>query len=235
MMRSAEWFHDSEMKRLNTPVDATDADLQYNVGGDAAYDFSNNEVDLPDPAGVPGTSNAQLDDAFVFGSTLLGHEISHAFDSRGRYYDANGNNVNWWTPKDSTAFDERAQPLIDEYNEFMPLEGLRVDGRASLAENMADLMGVRIALDAFMKTKQYKQNVMVAGFTPMQRFFLAYAYSRACHERPAYLAATVRGAYAPCRERVNGVLMNIPEFYEAFNVKPGDRMYRAESARAKLW
>jgi putative endopeptidase len=117
----------------------------------------------------------------------------------------------------------------------MPLKGLRVNGRNSLAENMADLVGVRIALDAFTKTEQYKRNEKIGGFTPLQRFFLAYAYSRACHARPAYLAASVGGNYAPCRERVNGVLMNIPEFYEAFDVRPGDRMYRGEDARAKIW
>jgi putative endopeptidase len=235
MIRSAEWFHEWEMKQLNTPVDRTDVDLEYNLGGDAEYDFADNEVRLPSPAGVPGWSDAELDDAFVYGATALGHEISHAFDSKGRYYDAQGNMIDWWTRKDSAAFDARAQILIDEYNEFMPLEGLRVDGRRSLAENMADVVGVRIKLDAFTKTEQYKRNEKIAGFTPLQRFFLAYAYSHACHARPAYLAATVGGNYAPCRERVNGVLMNIPEFYEAFDVKPGDRMYRAEDARVKIW
>jgi putative endopeptidase len=235
MIRSAEWFHDQEMHQLNTPVDRADVDLHYNVGGDADYNANANEVGLPSPKGVPGWSDAELDDAFQYGATALGHEISHAFDSRGRYFDAQGNKVDWWTPKDTVAFNERAQLLIDEYNEFMPLEGRRVDGRRSLAENMADLVGLRVALDAFKETAQYKRNERVAGFTPLQRFFLAYAYSHACHERPAYLAASVGGAYAPCRERVNGVVVNIPEFYEAFDVKPGDAMYRAEHARAKLW
>jgi putative endopeptidase len=235
MIRSAEWFHEREMKQVNTPVDRTDVDLHYGLGGDAEYVRAENEAVLPSPAGVPGWSEAELDDAFVYGAPALGHEISHAFDSEGRYYDAQGNKVDWWTPKDSAAFEARAQVLIDEYNEFMPLEGLRVNGRNSLAENMADLVGVRIELDAFKKTEQYKRNEKIAGFTPLERFFLAYAYGRACHARPAYLAASVGGNYAPCRERVNGVVMNIPEFYEAFNVKPGDRMYRAEDARAKIW
>lgn len=235
MIRSAEWFHEREMKQLATPVDRTEGDPQYILGGDAEYVRADNEAVLPNPGGVPGWSEAELDDAFVYGATALGHEISHAFDTNGRYYDAQGNKVGWWTPRDSAAFEARAQILIDEYNEFMPLEGLRVNGRNSLAENMADLVGVRIELDAFKKTEQYRRSETIAGFTPLQRFFLAYAYGRACHARPWYLAATVESAYAPCRERVNGVLMNIPEFYEAFNVNPGDRMYRAEDARAKIW
>jgi putative endopeptidase len=223
------------MKQVNTPVDPTEGDPQYNLGGDGYYDQTSNEAWLPSPSEVPGWSEAELDDAFLYGATLLGHEISHAFDSNGRYYDAQGNMVDWWTPRDSAAFEARAQVLIDEYNEFMPLEGLRVNGRNSLAENMADFVGARIELDAFKKTEQYMRNEKIAGFTPLQRFFLAYAYGRACQARPAYLAARAGGAYAPCRERVNGVLMNIPEFYEAFNVKPGDRMYRGEGARAKIW
>jgi len=111
-----------------------------------------------------------------------------------------------------------------------------VNGRKSLPENMADLVGVRIALDAFKRTEQFKKNERVGGFTPLQRFFLAYAYGFMSQEKSEPLAARLRGgAYAPDRERVNGVLMNIPEFYEAFNVKPGDRMYRSESARVKIW
>jgi putative endopeptidase len=185
---------------------------------------------------VPGLRDEELDDAFVYGSTFLGHEISHAFDSEGRHYDAYGNKVDWWTATDSAAFDERAQVMTDEYNEFMPLDGLHVDGRRSLPENLADLAGIRIALDAFKKTEQFKKDERVGGFTPLQRFFLAYAYSHMGHERPESLAARLRnGAYAPDRERVNGVLMNIPEFYEAFDVKPGDRMYRPENARVRIW
>ncbi|HLW98943.1 MAG TPA: M13 family metallopeptidase [Candidatus Acidoferrales bacterium] len=236
-IRASKWFHDQEIKRLNAAVDRTEVDLIPDIS-DAEYDWSNNEMRLRPGAvmAVPGLRNDQLDDAFVYGSTPLGHEISHAFDSEGRHYDAYGNKVDWWTAADSAAFLVRAQVLIDEYNEFMPLDGLHVNGQASLAENMADLVGVRITLDAFKKTEQFKKNERVGGFTPLQRFFLAYAYGFMTQERTELLAGMLKGgSYAPERERVNGVLMNIPEFYEAFNVKPGDRMYRPESARVKIW
>ena len=236
MMRAATWFHDWESKRLNAPVDRTEVDLHPSVTGDEYID-SNNEVRLaPGSVVVQGLRDEELDDAFVYGSTFLGHEISHAFDSEGRHYDAYGNKVEWWTAADSAAFDKRAQPLINEYNEFTPLDGIHVNGRSSLRENLADLVGVRIALDAFKKTEQFKKNELIGGFTPLQRFFLAYAYSHMAHERRESLAARLRdGSYAPDRERVNGVLMNIPEFYEAFDVKPGDRMYRPENMRVKIW
>ena len=167
---------------------------------------------------------------------MLGHEMAHAFDSGGRHYDAYGNKADWWTAKDSAAFDERAQVMIDQYQQFSPLAGLHIDGRSSLAENMADFVGLRVKLDAFKRTEQYKRNEKVEGFTPLQRFFLAYAYNFMSHERKESLEARLRsGGYAPNRERVNGPLMNIPEFYEAFDVKPGDRMYRAEDKRVKIW
>ena len=236
MMRSAEWFHDWEIKRLNAPVDRSEVNLHASVGGDAEYDDQNNEVRMPGAVVVPGLRDEELDDGFIYGASALGHEISHAFDSEGRHYDADGNKRDWWTAQDSMAFNERAQVMIDEYNEFTPIEGVHVNGQRSLRENMADLVGLRVALDAFKKTEQFKKNERVGGFTPLQRFFLAYAYGRMGHERKESLAARLGdGTYSPDRERVNGVLMNVPEFYEAFDVKPGDRMYRPENMRARIW
>jgi putative endopeptidase len=236
MIRSAEWFHNWEIKSLNRAVGKGEVDLHPSIGSDAEYLVSSNEVRVSDPA-PPGLRGQQLDDAFVYGATWLGHEIAHALDSEGRHYDADGSRVDWWTAADVAAFEERARALVDQYNELIPLEGLHIDGRGTLRENMADLVGLRIALDAFKKTDQFKKNERVGGFTPLQRFFSAYAYARMGHERPESLATRLRGrgAYAPDRERVNGAVMNIPEFYEAFNVQPGDPMYRPERARVKIW
>jgi putative endopeptidase len=236
IMRAAEWFHDRRIARLNSAVDPTALDLHPSVGGDAYYDDSNNEVHVPSPVRAPGVRDEDLDDAFVYGSTSLGHEMAHAFDSEGRHYDAYGNKVDWWTAGDAAGFNERARVMIAQYSEFMPVEGLRIDGKASLRENMADFVGRRVALDAFKKTPQFLKNERLGGFTPLQRFLLAAAYGQAGHERKESLSARLQGgAYAPNRERVNGVVMNLPEFYEAFDVKPGDRMYRPESARARIW
>jgi putative endopeptidase len=236
IIRAAEWFHDQQIKRLNAAVDPAALDLHPAVGGDAYYDDSNNEVHVPSPTKAPGVRDEDLDDTFAYGSTPLGHEIAHAFDSDGRHFDADGNKVNWWTASDAAAFDERAKVMIDQYSQFMPLEGLRIDGRNTLRENLADLIGLRVALDAFKQTAQFKRDQRIGGFTPLQRFFLAYAYTWMGHERNESLAARLKGGgYAPNRERVNGVVMNLPEFYEAFDVKPGDRMYRPESARVNIW
>jgi putative endopeptidase len=236
-IRASTWFHDRDMKKLNRVVDRAATDPMPSFS-DAWYDQANNEV-LFGPAAatlVPGLRDEEVDDAVVYGAGFLGHEISHAFDSEGRHYDAEGNKADWWTAADDSSFRQRARVMIDQYNQFMPLEGLHVNGERSLPENMADLVGLRVALDAFRKTEQFKRNERIGGFSPLQRFFLAYAYGRAGQKRKDALAAQLRnGAYAPDRERVNGVVMNIPEFYEAFGVKPGDRMYEPEGARVKIW
>ena len=235
MIRSAEWFHAWQMKTFHAPVPRIEVDMRHNVGGSGYYEVSANEIQLPLPAGVPGWSDAELDDAFVYAATWLGHEMAHAFDTDGRQFDADGNRVDWWTAADDAAFRKRAQIMVDQYNEFMPVEGVRINGQSSLNENLADLVGLRVALDAFKQTTQFKQNQKIGGFTPLQRFFLGYAHLHMGHERPDSIAARANGNYAPDRERVNGVVVNIPEFYEAFGVKPGDRMYRAEGARVKIW
>jgi putative endopeptidase len=236
VMRANEWFHDQDVKKLNRPSERTPSDLRpsWNDGG---YDNTKNAVVLS-PGAVkvpPGWRVEQVDDAFLYGVTALGHEISHGFDSEGRFYDADGNRVEWWTPAEVAAFVARSQRLVDQYNEFSPLDGLHVDGRRSLRENMADFTGLRIALDAFKKTDQFRTGGRIGGFTPLQRFFLAFAYGYMSLSTPETLAAQLRSNYAPNRERVNGVLMNIPEFYEAFGIRPGDRMYRPEHLRAEIW
>ena len=235
MIRSAEWFHAWQMKTLHTQVQRIEVDMRYNVGGSGYYEISANEVQLPVPARVPGWRDAELDDAVVYSGTWLGHEMAHAFDPSGRQFDADGNKVDWWTALDDAAFGERAQVMVNQYNEYTLVDGLRINGQSSLHENLADLVGLRVALDAFKRTKQYALNQQIGGFTPLQRFFLGYAHLHMGHSTPESLAANANGNYAPNRERVNGVVPNIPEFYEAFGVKPGDRMYRAEGARVKVW
>lgn len=235
MIRSAEWFHAAQMKTFHAPVPRVEVDMRHNVGGSGYYEVSANEIQIPQPAAVPGWTDGELDDAFVYAASSIGHEIAHAFDPDGRRYDADANKVDWWTPGDDAEFKARAQVMVDQYNEFMPVEGVRLNGQSSLNENLADLVGLRVALDAFKQTTQFKQNQKIGSFTPLQRFFLGYAHLHMGHERPESIAGRVNGNYAPNRERVNGVVVNIPEFYEAFGVKPGDRMYRGESARVKIW
>lgn len=239
MVRSNIFWHIYNIKKLGKPVDRTEWDMTpqtYN----AYYNPSNNEIVLP--AGifaVPGVKDEDLDDAFVYGyaaASTIGHEITHGFDDQGRQYDAAGNLTDWWTKEDGEEFNKRAKAIIQQFNEFMPVDTLHVNGEATQGENIADLGGMLLGLDAFKKTQQYKEGKTIGGLTPLQRYFLGYAYGWMYQEKKERLANQVMtDVHAPAKERVNGPVVNIPEFYEAFGVKKGDPMYREESKRVSIW
>ncbi|MBS1946127.1 MAG: M13 family metallopeptidase [Bacteroidetes bacterium] len=239
VQHARQWWHNYEVNKLGKPVDRTEWDMTpqtYN----AYYNPSNNEIVLP--AGqfaVPGKKDDDLDDAFVYGyaaASTIGHEMTHGFDDQGRQYDANGNLKGWWTPADSIQFSERAAKIIAQFNEFNPVDTLHINGSATQGENIADLGGLLIGIDAFRKTDTYKKGEKIAGFTPIQRYFLGYAYSWLYKQRKELLASQLMtDVHAPAKERVNGPVVNVPEFYETFNVKPGDKMYRPDSLRVNIW
>ncbi len=188
---------------------------------------------------VPGIRDEDLDDAFVYGyaaASTIGHEITHGFDDQGRQFDANGNLRDWWLPNDSKEFKASASRIIRQFNEFVPVDTLHVNGDATQGENIADLGGILLGWDAFSKTDAYKNGQKIGGLTPAQRFFLGYTYSWLYNERKEVLASQLMtDVHAPSKERVNGPMSNIPAFYEAFGVKPGDKMYRPDSVRVSIW
>ena len=236
IMRANRWLNQREIARVGTIVDRSDPGLSGMPRGDAAYNNQNNEAILPVNDLLHGQ---ETDHAVVYAKLRgLGHEMSHGFDNNGRHHDATGNKANWWTEADVAAFDQRTKVLVELYNEFIPVEGVRVNGQRTLAENLSDLTGLLIALDAYKRTEHFKKNELVNGFTPLQRFFLAFAIrDRGGRLQNAQeIADFLRGGvHSPDKERVNGTMMNVPEFYEAFNVKPGDPMYRPEEKRARIW
>jgi len=239
MMNAARWrFHDAAAK-FGKPVDRTEWEMTpqtYN----AYYNPSNNEIVLPAAQfSIPGTRDADLDDAVVYGyaaASTIGHEITHGFDDEGRQFDAAGNLKDWWTKEDGVKFQQRADVMAKQFDAYEPIPGLHINGKASLGENIADYGGLLIGLDAFKKTEQYKKGDKIGGFTPLQRYFLAYAYSWIFEEREAMLRQSLLSdVHAPAKWRVNGPLSNIPEFYQAFGVKPGQPMYRDEKDRVRIW
>jgi putative endopeptidase len=239
MEKAREWWYLYNLKKLGKPVDRTEWEMTpqtYN----AYYNPSNNEIVMT-AAGftIPGMRDADLDDAFVYGyagANWIGHEMTHGFDDQGRQYDENGNLKGWWTAADSAQFAHRAQMIIRQFNEFVPVDTLHINGSATQGENIADLGGLLLGLDAFRKTETYKKGEKIGGYTPLQRFFLGYAYGWRSEVRKESLARQVMtDVHAPEKERVNGPVVNIPEFYEAFGVKPGDKMYRPDSLRVNIW
>jgi len=188
---------------------------------------------------VPGKPDAELDDALVYGyaaASTIGHEITHGFDDEGRQFDPVGNLKDWWTPPDAARFQKRTAVLVAQFNAYEPLPGLHINGRASLGENLADYGGVLLGLDAFKKTEQYQKGEKIGGFTPVQRFFLGYAYSWMYQERVESLRNhLLSDVHSPAKWRVNGPLANLPEFQAAFGVKPGQPMFRPPADVVKVW
>lgn len=238
-MHANQWWSRYEMNKLGKPVDREEWDMSpqtYN----AYYNPSNNEIVLP--AGmftVPGFRDEELDDGLVYGyaaASTVGHEMTHGFDDEGRQFDEHGNLHDWWTKEDEKQFNERAEVLVKQFNAMVVVDTLHINGKASLGENLADLGGLLLGYDAFKLSDSYKKDVKINGFTPSQRFFLGYALSWMIQIRPEQLASQVlTDVHAPAKFRVNGPLPNVPAFYTAFDVKPGDKLYLPDSLRVHLW
>jgi putative endopeptidase len=239
MMQAGRWWYAYEINKLGKPVDRNEWSM-YPQTYNAYYNPSNNEIVLP--AGiftVPGYRDEVLDDATVYGyagASTIGHEITHGFDDEGRQFDATGNLVSWWTAKDEAAFKNRAEKIIRQFDAFEPLPGLHINGKATTGENIADLGGVLLGLDAYRKTEEYKADKPVAGLKPVQRYFLGYALGWLGHSRQENLRnQLLTDVHSPEKYRVNAPFQNVDDFYNAFSIKPGDRLFVADSARVRIW
>ncbi|RFS23035.1 M13 family peptidase [Chitinophaga silvatica] len=234
-----KWWHQYYVNKLGKPVDRTEWDMSpqtYN----AYYNPSNNEIVLP--AGiftVPGKLDEELDDAIVYGyagASTIGHEITHGFDDEGRQFDADGNLKSWWTKEDEKKFNERAAVMIKQFDGYVVVDSLHINGKATLGENIADLGGILLGWDAFKKTEQFKKGTPIAGYTPSQRFFMGYALGWLHHTKKENLARSIlTDVHSPAKFRVNGPFSDVDAFYEVYGVQPGDGMYRPDSLRVRIW
>jgi putative endopeptidase len=238
MMHANTFWHNYNANKLGKPVDRTEWGMTpqtYN----AYYNPSNNEIVLPAAIFlVPGARDEDIDDAVVYGygaASTIGHEMTHGFDDEGRQFDAKGNLKGWWQPEDSVKFTKHAQMLVDQFNGYL-VYGQHVNGKATLGENIADLGGIVIGLDAFKKTEQYKEGKTINGLTPVQRYFLGYSLGWLTQNRKESLLSTIiTDVHAPAFLRVNGPFSDVPEFYEAFHIKKGDKMWLDPAKRVKIW
>ncbi|HEX8021844.1 M13 family metallopeptidase [Mucilaginibacter sp.] len=239
VMQARHWAYLFNINKLGKPVDHTEWGMTpqtYN----ASYSPSNNEITLPAAQfSIPGVKDSEVDDAVAYGyvaASTIGHEITHGFDDEGRQFDAKGNLRAWWTPTDSAKFTKRANMLADQFSSYVVLDSLHVNGKASLGENIADLGGIVLGIDAFKKTKQYKEGKLIDGLTPMQRFFLGYALGWLGQQRDESLANQIlTDVHAPGFLRVNGPFSDVPEFYKSFHIKKGDKMWIDPDKRVKIW
>jgi len=238
VMQANQWGFNYMINKYGKPVDRTEWGMQpqtYN----AYYNASNNEIVIPAcNIIVPGYEGKMADDAILYAiiGATFGHEITHGFDDQGCKFDASGNLSNWWTNEDNSKFKEKTKRIVKQFNDYKVVDNLHINGELTQGENIADLGGVIMGYEAFKKTKQFKENESIAGFNPSQRFFLGYALAWMLNMRPEALANQVKSnEHSPAKWRVLGPLSNMPEFYSAFGVKEGDKMWRSESQIIRIW
>jgi putative endopeptidase len=204
----------------------------------AYYNPTTNEIGFPAGRLQPPFFHASYDLGANYGGIggTIGHEMTHGFDDEGRKYDAQGNLTDWWTAEDGARFEERARLVDQQYSAYTVLDSLHVNGQLTMGENIADIGGMSIAYYALQRALEGKPRTPIDGFTPEQRFFLAYAQARRSNFRPEQLRLMVQtDPHSPNEFRVNGPLSNMPEFAQAFGCKPGDPMVRPENLRAHIW
>lgn len=223
--------------KLGKPVDQTEWFMTPPTVN-AYYNPPFNEIVFP--AGIlqfPFFDN-NADDAINYGAigAVIGHEMTHGFDDQGRQYDKKGNLHDWWTKEDAEKFKAKAQKVVEQYDQYTVLDSLHVNGELTLGENIADIGGLAIAYEAFKRTEQGKGNKLIDGLTPDQRFFLSFAQVWRIKNRDERLRMRISAdPHSPEMFRVNGPLSNMSEFYKAFDVKQGDKMYKPENERIKIW
>lgn len=204
----------------------------------AYYTPSRNEIILPAAMLQPPLFDAEAEDAVNYGGigAIIGHEIGHAFDERGRQFDAFGRAEDWWTPQDEAAFQQRARKIVEQFNGYSPLPGRFVNGELTLGENIGDLGGLAVAVRAYRLSLKGKPSPVIDGFTGEQRLFLRWAQIWREKIREEYLQQTLfLNHHAPPRFRAHGAVVNLDAFHEAFNVQPGDALYRDPSKRVRIW
>jgi putative endopeptidase len=226
------------LARLDQPVDKDEWDMTPQTV-DASYDPSNNEIVLPaaelqapffDPAADLAVNYGGI------GATTIGHEMTHAFDDSGRQYDGDGVLRDWWTPEDAAKFKAAADILAGQFDRFEPVPGHFVNGQLTAGENLADLGGLLLALDAYHTALDGNEAPVIDGLTGDQRFFLAYAQAWRTKTRDEETIRQLKSnEHAPERFRVNGPLRNVDQWYDAFKIVPADPMFLAPDRRVKIW
>jgi putative endopeptidase len=237
VMRARAFQFADAVAQLGRPVDRTKWGMTPQTVN-AYYNSSNNEIVFPAAILQPPFFNVLADDAVNYGAigAVIGHEISHGFDDQGRKSDGEGNLREWWTDDDERAFEERANRLAKQFDAYVPVDTLHVNGRQTLGENIGDLSGLAVAYLAYRISLGGREAPVIAGFTGDQRFFLGWAQiwrSKTRPERARQLLLT--DTHAPASIRAFAPLTNFDPFYRAFDVKEGDRLYRPPSERVKVW
>lgn len=239
MMNVAKWSYGYMIKKYGQPINKDEWEM-YPQTYNAYYEPTLNEICVPAcNIIVPGFEGRMPDDAVLYGiigGSTFGHEITHGFDDQGSLYDAQGNLKDWWTKEDREKFVAKTKLIVEQFNGYVVLDSMHVRGENTQGENIADLGGVIMGLEAFRKTPQGQSKELFNGYTATQRYFLAYGYAWMVNRTDASLAKQIMSdVHSPAEFRINGPLSDIDEFYDAFGIKEGDKMFRPKNLRVKIW
>ncbi|PYP91025.1 MAG: M13 family peptidase [Candidatus Angelobacter sp. Gp1-AA117] len=236
-IRGSEFESHREIAKIGKPVDK----LEWGMTPPTVNAYYNPQMnDINFPAGIlqPPFYDQRMDDAVNYGDAggVIGHELTHAFDDEGRQFDPKGNLEDWWTPQDAKEFEERTACIVREYDNFVAVDDVHVQGKLTLGENVADIGGLKLAFMALMQREEesHEQLQPADGFTPAQRFFISYGQGWCENDTPESLRVLAQtNPHAPTKFRVNGVVQNLPEFQQAFSCKAGTPM--APEKRCEVW
>ena len=238
---NVERAHQFESRRninkIGKPVDHGEWDISAPTV-DAYYDPQLNDINFPAGVLQPPLYDPKMDDAPNYGNTggTIGHELTHGFDDEGSQFDAKGNLKDWWTREDREKFDARTKCVDDQYSGYVAVEDIHVNGKLTLGENVADLGGEILAYMAWKDATKDKNLQPVDGLTPEQRFFIGFAQWDCANERPEDIRVrAMTDPHSPARYRINGVVVNMPDFAEAFSCKPGQPMVKPAANVCRVW
>jgi endothelin-converting enzyme/putative endopeptidase len=235
MDRAVAFESHRDLNKIGKPVDRSEWQMSPPTVN-AYYDPQMNDINFPAGVLQPPLFDPKMDDAPNYGNTgaTIGHELTHGFDDEGRQFDAKGNLHDWWTPADAAAFQKRADCVSDEYSQFKVVDDIKINGKLTMGEDVADLGGTLLAYIAWKAANKGKTLQPIDGLTPDQRFFIGMAQWACGSERPENLrVGAITDPHSPLEYRINGVVSNMPEFQSAFGCKAGQPMVRANSC--KVW
>ena len=237
-MRSDQFDWDLMLSRYPKPVDRSLWGMLPQTNN-AYYDPSTNQITFPAAILQPPYFDPNADAAANYGSigATIGHEIGHGFDDQGRKFDGAGRLRDWWTKPTAAKYDAHAQVLVKQFDAFEPLPGLHIKGQQTLGENLGDLGGLEVAYAAYRRyVADHGEPPVIGGLTGDQRFFIAYSFSWQSKYREDSLRSRLLGdVHSPAKYRVNGIVRNMDEWYKAFNVQPGDKLYVPPDQRVHVW
>jgi predicted metalloendopeptidase len=239
VLRGETFERNRQITKIGKPVDRSEWGMTPPTVN-AYYNPNRNEIVFPAGILQPPFFDAKADDAVNYGGigAVIGHEMTHGFDDRGRQYDAVGNLRDWWSPESAKAYVERSKAIVAQYSAYEPLPGLHINGELTQGENIADIGGVKIAYMALQKALAKKGGTpeKIDGFTPEQRFFLGFAQIWRNNQRDEDLKLRLNtDPHSPGRFRTIGPLSNFVEFQKAFDIPDGSPMIRSPDQRVNIW